>query len=131
MSDQTQWRKHEDLWALLSKSEAISPEFDKYILPPNDDDVLISMYCNVNKTFLDKIVFDNNTTNPRQEIIKWKDSYKRCILRWHPDKLISFLDRAKIKEDRKSLLKRKSGVILNNINKSIMSIVEFLKHLSK
>ena len=42
---------------------------------------------------------DDNINNPKLGMKKWKNAYKRLILRWHPDKLYSFISEIKLKDE--------------------------------
>ena len=122
-------------------------ELEKYLIPPNENDVLISSYLKMyprvlNFCQLTKIndsntknvnnfisfMIDDNINNPKQEMKKWKEAYKRVILRWHPDKLYAILDEIKLKNEQlKVELKKKSTLIINNMNSLFKKIMEILK----
>ena len=75
-------------------------------------------------------MIDDNIQNPKQEIKKWKEAYKRVIFRWHPDKLSSILEDVKLKnEQQKNELKKKSSLILNNTNTLYKCIAEILNKI--
>ncbi len=42
---------------------------------------------------------DDNINNPKLGMKKWKNAYKRLILRWYPDKLYSFISEIKLKDE--------------------------------
>jgi len=70
LEDRTLWRKHEELW-----SNAINPSFtigdlEKYIIPPNDSDVLLSIYYKLNSINTEEIKLSCNIENPKYEIKK-------------------------------------------------------------
>ena len=141
------WRKHEEIWGNLSSLNIGLIELEKYLMPPNDTDVLISSYLKMyprvlNFCTLTKInssnsknqnnfisfMIDDNITNPKQEMKKWKEAYKRVILRWHPDKLYATLEEMKLmNEQQKVELKKKSTLIINNMNSLFKKIMEILK----
>lgn len=127
------WKKHEEIWLNVSSyGYLLSPELEKYLLPPNEYDVLLSSYCKLNNKFLDKIVINDPIQNPNEELNKWKNAYKKTVMRWHPDKLHPLIDMLKLKdESRKNILKKKSGHIMNNMYKMMQSILEILKKIIK
>ena len=141
------WRKHEEIWGNLSSLNLGLIELEKYLMPPNETDVLISSYLKMyprvlNFCTLTKInssntknennfisfMIDDNIANPKQEMKKWKEAYKRVILRWHPDKLYATLEEMKLmNEQQKVELKKKSTLIINNMNSLFKKIMEILK----
>ena len=145
------WRKHEEIWANIQNFAVFNAEIEKYLLPPNDNDVLVSSYlklfpnvlnfCSLNKINTsnnnnnDNYLFfyiDDKISNPKNEMKKWRDAYKRVILRWHPDKLYSFLNEVKIKDESiKNNLKKKSTVIINNMNTKFKNIIEILRKIKQ
>jgi len=134
LKEKNAWKKHEEFWVLLVKKDKnfkldISEKLiEKYILPPNDEDILISYYCrsnNINERFN----IDENLENPIDEIIKWKNSYKKVVMRWHPDKLNPVLDSINLDEDIKIKLNKKAGLIIHNMNKNLKFIVGLLKRI--
>jgi hypothetical protein len=146
------WRKHEEIWANIQNFAVFNAEIEKYLLPPNDNDVLVSSYlklfpnvlnfCSLNKINTsnnnnnnDNYLFfyiDDKISNPKNEMKKWRDAYKRVILRWHPDKLYSFLNDVKIKDENiKNSLKKKSTVIINNMNTKFKNIIEILRKIKQ
>ena len=130
--DQLLWKKHEELWTNISNPSFVIGDLEKYLVPPNDFDILLSIYYKNNNILTEKIELNDKINNIMVEIAKWKDSYKKSILRWHPDKLFPILDKLKLKdENKKSNLKKKCGVIVNNLNKQLASVLEFLRSLSK
>jgi len=136
LDDRLKWSRHEEVWKLISslssKDYTIRDDLKQYLLPPNDTDILLSIYITTYNIDCEKIILGpNNIQRPRQEIIKWKDAFRKSILRWHPDKLENLLEKVKINEKIKNFLKRKSGIYINNINKSIATIIEHLQVLSK
>ena len=42
---------------------------------------------------------DDNINNLKLGMKKWKNAYKRLILRWHLDKLYSFISEIKLKDE--------------------------------
>jgi len=129
--DSLSWKKHEEIWNNIhSPAFLISSDMEKYLTPPNDFDVLISSYSKLFNNYLDVIIIDDNLVNPEEEIIKWKKAYKRVILRWHPDKLNNIIDEIKLRdESKRSILKKKSSVIINNMNKLYANNIEILKKI--
>ena len=145
------WRKHEEIWDNLVTLSMGLTDLEKYMMPPNETDVLISSYlkmnpkvlnfCSIQKinTFNTKnennfisFMVDDNIQNPKHEIKKWKEAYKKVIFRWHPDKLFPFLDEIKLKnEQQKNELKKKSSIIINNTNTLYKSILEILNKISQ
>ena len=140
-----EWEKHEEIWInILNVNEKV----EKYVLPPNDMDVLVSGYlkmypynlniCNLSKVnsfsknqkeFL-SFYIDDDTENPRNEIKNWKNAYKKMILRWHPDKLFPLINELNIKNEFiKKELERRSSIIVNNINILYQNIIEILKKI--
>ena len=60
---------------------------------------------------------DDNINNPKLGMKKWKNAYKRLILRWHPDKLYSFISEIKLKDENiGNILRKKYTLIINNMN---------------
>ena len=51
---------------------------------------------------------DDNINNPKLGMKKWKNAYKRLILRWHPDKLYSFISEIKLKDESIGNILRKN-----------------------
>jgi hypothetical protein len=144
-----EWKKHEEIWSNLNLL-TISPELEKNLLPPNDNDVIISSYlilypkilnfCSINnilnnrKKERDYISFniDDNIINPKKEMKKWKMAYKRVIFRWHPDKLNPILNEVKLRDENiKNNLIKKSTVIINNMNNLFKNINEILVKIMK
>jgi len=140
-----EWEKHEEIWMnILNANEKV----EKYILPPNDMDILVSGYlkmypqklniCNLSKVnsfsktqkeFL-SFYIDDDIENPRNEIKKWKNAYKKMILRWHPDKLFPLINELKVKNEFiKKELERRSSLIVNNVNTLYQNIIEILKKI--
>ena len=143
------WRKHEEIWDnLISLSLGLS-DLEKYLIPPNENDVLVSSYLKMNPRILNfcsiqkintsntknennfiSFMIDDNIQNPKQEMKKWKEAYKRVIFRWHPDKLFSALEEIKLKnEQQKNELKKKSSLIINNTNTLYKNIMEILNKI--
>ncbi len=105
-------------------------EKEKFLLPPSDEEILISAYY---KTFNinGKIIIDDNIQNPKEEMTKWKNCYKKVVMRWHPDKLIPFIESLKIQdENRKNNIIKKAGVIFYHMNRSLKNIIEILKNIT-
>jgi hypothetical protein len=134
LNEKNAWKKHEEFWVLLAKKDKnfkldINEKLiEKYILPPNDEDILISYYCRSNN-INEKFCIDENLENPIDEIIKWKNSYKKVVMRWHPDKLNPVLDSINLDEDIKIKLNKKAGLIIHNMNKNLKFIVGLLKRI--
>jgi hypothetical protein len=132
--DLIQWKKHEEIWAnLISPGFVISPDLEKYIIPPNEMDILKSIYYKMNDLWKigNKLAIDDNIKNPKAEMKKWKDAFKVALLRWHPDKLIHFLNSINLSdENKKSLLLKKSSIIINHLNKTLSSVMEILKKVN-
>ena len=144
-----EWKKHEEIWSNILQLSNFSKELHKYILPPNDNDVIISLYlklfpkvlnfCSINKKLngtnkeKDFISFyiDDNIANPKNEIKKWKMAYKKVIFRWHPDKLNAILNEINLDENIKNKLFKKSTIIINNMNNIFKSILETLNKIIK
>ena len=144
-----EWKKHEEIWSNILQLSNFSKELHKYILPPNDNDVIISLYlklfpkvlnfCSINKKLngtnkeKDFISFyiDDNIANPKNEIKKWKMAYKKVIFRWHPDKLNAILNEVNLDENIKNILFKKSTIIINNMNNIFKSILEILNKIIK
>ena len=140
-----EWEKHEEIWMNIQN---INEKVEKYVLPPNDMDALVSGYlkmypyklniCNMSKVnsfsknqkeFL-SFYIDDDIENPRNEIKKWKNAYKKMILRWHPDKLFPLINELNIKNEFiKKELERRSSLIVNNINVLYQNINEILKKI--
>lgn len=144
-----EWKKHEEIWLNISTLILSPSDMEKHLLPPNDNDVLISSYLKLhpnvlhfssfsnisssNKKNINYLSFpiDDNIQNPKKEIKKWKNAYKRVVLRWHPDKLFPVLNEIKFKdENKKNLLKKKSTVIINNMNNLYKKILEILRKIA-
>ena len=143
------WRKHEEIWDNLVTLNMGISELEKYLMPPNETDVLISSYLKMNPRILNfcslqkintsntknennfiSFMIDDNIQNPKQEIKKWKEAYKRVIFRWHPDKLFSTLEEIKLKnEQQKTELKKKSTLIINSTNSLYKNIMEILNKI--
>lgn len=141
-----EWRKHEEIWTNISQLSFVSPELEKHLLPPNDSDILISSYLKLHPSLLNFCSYsnimsssqkqvnylsfnvDDNIKNPKNEMKKWKDAYKLAVHRWHPDKLFPLLEELKLKdENKKQLLKKKSTIIINNMNNLYKQIIEILR----
>lgn len=105
-------------------------EKEKFLIPPNDEEVLISAYYklyNINGKF----IIDDNLQFPKEEINKWKNAYKKTVMRWHPDKLTHFIDSLELKDEyNKNSIVKKAGVIIYHMNKNLKNIVEVLKNIS-
>ena len=131
----TVWEKHENIWMNIIKN--LNEKNEIYILPPNDDDILISSYIKLfgkKSDYQNNIITininDENIKNPREEIKKWKIAYKNSLLRWHPDKLFSLLIELKMKnESIINDLRRRANVIINNINNTYQKIMEILNKI--
>ena len=143
----SEWENHEELWINISKNK-YNEKFEKFFLPPNDTDIIISCYlkmypnklniCNYskinskskNEDFL-SFCIDDTVQNPRNELNKWKKVYKKLIFRWHPDKLFPLLKELKIKNENVIReLQRRSSLIINNINTLYQNITEILNKIS-
>ena len=136
--DFNSWEIHENIWENITKN--LKENNKIYILPPNNEDILVSNYI---KTFSKKHeinfikenivninINDDNIKNPRNEIKKWKKIYKNSILRWHPDKLFPLLTELNvIDENIIKDLQRRSTIIINNINNMYQSIMETLNKI--
>ena len=143
----TEWEKHEEVWINISNKK-YNENLEQFFLPPNDSDILISSYlkmypnklniCNYSKIntisknekeFL-SFCIDDDILNPKNEIKKWKNVYKKMIFRWHPDKLFPLINELKIKNDFiKKEIERRSSLIINNINVLFQNIMEILKKI--
>ena len=143
------WRKHEEIWDNLVTLSIGLTDLEKYMIPPNETDILISSYLKMNPRVLNfcpiqkinvsnsktennfiSLMVDDSIQNPKQEIKKWKEAYKKVIFRWHPDKLFPVLDEIKLKnEQQKNELKKKSSIIINNTNSLYKSIMEILNKI--
>ena len=140
-----EWEKHEEIWMNIKN---INEKFEKYVLPPNDMDALVSCYlkmypyklniCNLSKVNsfsknqkeILSFYIDDDIENPRNEIKKWKNAYKKMILRWHPDKLFPLINELNLKNEFiKKELERRSSLIVNNINALYQNINEILKKI--
>ena len=141
------WKKHEEVWENISNKN-YNDKYENYILPPNDTDILISSYIRIYPTKLNTCVYsrvnsiskeekeilnfciDDDIQNPKNEIKKWKNVYKKMIFRWHPDKLFPLLKELNIKNEYiKKELERRSSLIINNINTLYQNIMEILKKI--
>ena len=104
LTNPLEWKKHEEIWKNILNLSFISMEIEKYLIPPNENEVLISTYLKLNSKLLNFVSYekknnnyylyfyiDDNIKNPKLEMKKWKDAYKEVLLRWHPDKLSAFL----------------------------------------
>ena len=133
------WKKHEIVWKNIKKFNEKDCEF---LLPPNDNDALISCYLNMYPQKLDlnsknkdkkedifSFVIDDSIHNPTNEIQKWKSAHRKLILKWHPDKLFPLLKELKINEELKNELKKKSTIIIDNINKVFQNVMEILRKI--
>ena len=143
------WRKHEEIWDNLISLSLGLADLEKYLVPPNETDVLVSSYLKMNPRILNfcsiqkintsntknennfiSFMIDDNIQNPKQEMKKWKEAYKRVIFRWHPDKLFSALEEIKFKnEQQKNELKKKSSLIINSTNTLYKNIMEILNKI--
>ena len=136
--DFKKWELHEKIWENIIKNLEGQNEID--ILPPNNEDILISNYIKmfgkkneiilIKENIINISINDNNIKNPRNEIKKWKRVYKNSILRWHPDKLFPLLTELKIKDE--NIIKdlhRSSTIIINNINNMYQIIMEILNKI--
>ena len=144
------WRKHEEIWSNLVSLKLGLSDLEKYLYPPNDTDILVSSYlkmnpriinfCSIQKINTSKtnnennnfisFMIDDNIQNPRAEIKKWKEAYKRAIFRWHPDKLFSTLEEINFKNEQQKIeLKKKSTIIINNMSTLYKNIIETLNKI--
>ena len=135
------WEKHENIWENIKNNLEEKNEIN--ILPPNNDDILISIYIKLFKkndeinniiitkeNYLIININDNNIKNPRNEIKKWKKVYKISILRWHPDKLFPLLTELNLKKENIiNELHKRSTIIINNINIMYQKIIEILNKI--
>ena len=131
------WEKHENIWINLKQN--LTENNLVYILPPNDEDILISSYIKLyqkknTKNIISININEEKIKNPREEIKKWKIAYKNSLLRWHPDKLFPLLKEIKIKininnEVIINEIKRRSNIIINNINNTYQKIMEILNKI--
>ena len=145
------WRKHEEIWGNLLSLKLGLNDLEKYLHPPNDTDVLISSYLKMNPRVINfcplqkintsktnsennnfiSFMIDDNIQNPKQEIKKWKEAYKRVIFRWHPDKLFDNLEEINFKNEQQKIeLKKKSTQIINNMNSLYKNIIETLNKIA-
>ena len=57
LPDTTAWKKHEEMWINILSSSYMPSDLEKYLIPINDDDILISAYFKLyniqEKTFID------------------------------------------------------------------------------
>ena len=84
-----------------------------------------------NNNFI-SFMIDDNIQNPKQEIKKWKEAYKRVIFRWHPDKLFANLEEINFKNEQQKIeLKKKSTQIINNMNSLYKNIIEILNKIAE
>ena len=135
------WKNHEIVWKNIQK---FNEKDSQFLLPPNDEEVLVSCYLHlfpkklkINSVVKNKdkkedffsFVIDDSIHNPTKEIQKWKSAHKKLILKWHPDKLFPIIKELKINEDLKNELKKRSTVIIHNINKTFQNIMEILKKI--
>ena len=146
------WRKHEEIWSNLVSLKLGLSDLEKYLHPPNDTDILVSSYLKMNPRILNfcsiqkintsktnnensnfiSFMIDDNIQNPRQEIKKWKEAYKRAIFRWHPDKLFHNLEEINFKNEQQKIeLKKKSTQIINNMNTLYRNIIEILNKIAE
>ena len=143
------WRKHEEIWDNLISLNIGLNDLEKYLLPPNETDVLVSSYLKLNPKILNfcslqkintsntknennfiSFMIDDNIENPKKEMKKWKEAYKRVIFRWHPDKLFSTLDEIKLKNEQQKIeMKKKTTLIINNMNNLYKNIMETLNKI--
>ena len=127
------WEKHENIWINIKQN--LNEKNIKYILPPNDEDILISSYIKLYikkniKSIISICINEEKIKNPREEIKKWKIAYKNSLLRWHPDKLFPLLIELNINnESLINELKRRSNIIINNINNTYQKIMEILNKI--
>ena len=142
-----EWKKHEELWYNIKSINFLNYELCKYLYPPNYQDVLIGTYLILNNKTLNfdlgqnlkfssnsnynikaTLIINNAIKHPEIEIKKWKIAYKKVILRWHPDKLSSFLNEVHCLDDsQKRLLSKKSTLVINSMNSVYKKISEVLK----
>jgi len=134
LTDKTAWKKHEEFWALMKKNgkeyldNLNSFYIETYILPPNDEDILLSYYCKINNINM-KFCIDDYIENPFDEINKWKNAYKKVVMRWHPDKFNPIFDDLNIKDELRIKLNMKAGLIINNMNKNLKFVIGLLKRI--
>ena len=144
-----EWRKHEEIWANISSLKFAPSDLEKHLIPPNETDVLVSSYCKMNPFILNfcsfsnisnanssnnsnylSFVIDDTMKNPKLEMKKWKEAYKRVILRWHPDKLLNVLKEVKFKdENKRTILRKKASMLINNMNNLYKQILEILRKI--
>ena len=146
------WRKHEEIWSNLVSLKLGLSDLEKYLHPPNDTDVLVSSYLKMNPRILNfcsiqkintsktnnennnfiSFMIDDNIQNPKQEIKKWKEAFKRVIFRWHPDKLFAALEEINFKNEQQKIeLKKRSTQIINNMNILYRNIIEILNKIAE
>ena len=136
------WEKHENIW--INIKQKLEEKNEIFILPPNDDDILLSSYVKIygknnnnliknydkEKKYFCYCINDDNMINPRNEIKKWKNIYKNSLLRWHPDKLFSLITELNIKN--RSIIEciyKRANNIINNINIMYQNIIEILNKI--
>lgn len=121
------WKKHEEVWDMVN-SYKIPDNLSRYLAPPNESDILLSMYLKHNENFKVNVIHINESVlNPAEEARRWKNTYKKSIVRWHPDKLYPVLDSLNIDTELVNHLKRKCANVLKNINIVFNAIIEGLK----
>jgi len=137
LSERHLWKKHEDFWANLTnlgkdfigeKIKNFNIDIQNYIFPPNDEEILLSYFWRLNNID-EKFSISENFNNSLEEINKWKNAYKKVVMRWHPDKLNPILDSIKIKEDLKIRLNKKVPIFINNMNKNLKFVVGLIKKI--
>ncbi|MCQ2818455.1 MAG: hypothetical protein MJ252_14400 [archaeon] len=141
------WKQHEEIWKNIQSIFKVPSDNEKYLIPPNTEEVLSSMYITLHPSILNFCKFSNfrentkdsylsfnindNMKNPTAEIRKWKDAYKKVILRWHPDKLNPILKEIKLKDENiKVLIKKRIPLIINNMNTLFKKIMEILRKIA-
>ena len=136
------WNMHENIWkdiyinenninTQLSACVNISKINDlniKYLIPPNEQDIFLANYYFSYGCINNKVII--NINNIDDEIKKLKETYKKVMIRWHPDKLIPVLKKLKLEEDYLNKIVKKTFSIIDNISIIFNLIIKKLKKSS-
>lgn len=128
-NDIDHWKKHEELWSQI-KTISISHNMYKFLIPPNERDLLT--YCYFRKYNIDNrlVINEKYVKNKIEEIKKWKNEYKRMVMRWHPDKLNPVINELDLDSEMIIKIKKKSASILNNLGKMLQHIIQGIKDIN-
>lgn len=121
------WQRHEETWNLVLET-IIADSNLKFLVPPNEKDILLSAYYFTHNGNNSRITI--NCSKPDDEIKRWKALYKKLMARWHPDKMYPLLEKLNLEEDMVNKIKRKSFSIIDNISNYFAYIIKKIKSMA-